>query len=67
MEYPARPAAVKRERLEAAIAAVAVLHYRRPHRLGDFVHFGQTEFPDLCNHCGTPYPCATAAAMSGGV
>lgn len=56
------------------LAAVRALHFRRPHsanggqpsmRAFDFVAHGQTEFPDLCDHCGTAYPCATMRALDG--
>ena len=58
------------ERLEA----VEALHHRRPHtanggnRSGggfDFVAHGQQEFPDLCDHCQTMWPCPTARALEG--
>lgn len=57
------------------LEAVQVLHRRRPHSanggkptsgLFDFVAHGQTEFPDLCDHCTTPWPCETARAFSSG-
>lgn len=58
------------ERLEA----VEALHRRRPHtangghRSGggtDFVAHGQREFPDLCDHCQTVWPCLTATVLAG--
>lgn len=48
---------------QIAIEAIKRLHRQRKHGEGmtmDFVHFGQTEFPDLCDHCRTAYPCETA-------
>lgn len=49
--------------LEEALDRVRALHHRRRHTLGDFVAYGQTEFPDLCDHCRSIYPCATVRAL----
>jgi hypothetical protein len=49
---------------EAAVARVRTLHFQRPWQAwGDFTHFGQTEFPDLCDHCRRAYPCETIQAL----
>jgi|GEM_PF-5092831 len=50
-------------RLTAAVDAIRALHRRRPWRLGDFVTFGQTEFPDLCDHCRSTWPCSTVRLL----
>lgn len=59
-------------RLALRVARVRALHRRRPHSANggtpsfaafDFVAHGQTEFPDLCDHCRVPWPCATAIAL----
>lgn len=59
-------------RLALKVAKVRRLHHRRAHSANgggpvgggfDFIHFGQTEFPDLCDHCRTAWPCPTIAAM----
>ena len=52
-----------RDTLEEALDRVRALHHRRRHTLGDFVAYGQTEFPDLCDHCRSIYPCATVRAL----
>jgi hypothetical protein len=44
--------------------AVLDLHHRRPHDSMDFITHGQTEFPDLCDHCRTRWPCKTAAVLA---
>lgn len=47
-----------------AVERVRALHFRRPWSVwGDFTHFGQTEFPDLCDHCRRAYPCETIQAL----
>ncbi|MGH1563059.1 hypothetical protein [Mumia sp. DW29H23] len=55
--------APRRRPYRGALAAVHDLHHRRPHQLGDFVHFGQAVFPDLCDHCRVAYPCDTVQAI----
>lgn len=66
------PAGERSVRLAPKVAKVLALHRRRPHSANggvpsfgsfDFVAHGQTEFPDLCDHCRTNWPCATIAAM----
>ena len=49
-----------------ALEAVLKLHYRREWSQwsGDFMYFGQTEFPDLCDHCRRAYPCETVTAIT---
>ena len=76
MACPDRPDLSLENWCERCLAAVALtkvtgLHHRRPHTANggkrafgfDFVTHGQTEFPDLCDHCSTPWPCPTAAAL----
>lgn len=47
-----------------ALARVAALHSRRPWDLSkDMVTFGQTEFPNLCDHCRVAWPCETQLAI----
>ena len=48
---------------DALIANLLALHRRRPHEPFDFITFGQTEFPDLCDHCRRRWPCETAAII----
>lgn len=59
-------------RLARTIVRVRALHRRRAHSANggtpsvvafDFVAHGQTEFPDLCDHCRVAWPCATAVAL----
>ena len=47
----------------AAVERVRALHRRRAHSLGDFVAHGQTEFPDVCDHCRQVWPCTTISAL----
>lgn len=49
----------------AQVARVRELHRRREHNVMDFVHFGQNEFPDWCDHCGRHWPCWTIVALDG--
>ena len=55
----------ERDVLAEKVRAVGELHHPRPWRGGDFVHFGQSEFPDLCEHCRVSWPCATASVIGG--
>jgi hypothetical protein len=55
----------ERDTLRAQRDAVLGLHKRRPWRVSDGATFGQRDFPDLCDHCHTPWPCATARALGG--
>lgn len=50
----------------ATEAALRFLHYRREwDTFKDMQTFGQSVFPDQCNHCRTAWPCATASALQG--
>lgn len=54
------------KRAEAKVARVEGLHFRRPWDfLRDSVTFGQTQYPDLCDHCRSNWPCPTLAALKG--
>ena len=55
----------ERDALATAVERVRALHYRRPHGALDFVAYGQTDFPDLCDYCRTPWPCPTIRALDG--
>ena len=55
----------ERDALATAVERVRALHYRRPHGALDFVAHGQTDFPDLCDYCRTPWPCPTIRALDG--
>ena len=49
---------------QEAVEAVKALHSQRPFDLSkDSVYFGQTTYPDKCDHCRVPWPCATIKAI----
>lgn len=52
------------EEFAEQLRAIQSLHSRRPWQHGkDPIHFGQTVFPDLCDHDRETWPCATARAI----
>jgi len=53
------------EAAERKVAAVRAGHLRRPWRSGDFVEFGQSDFPDICDHDHNTWPCETIRALDG--
>jgi hypothetical protein len=56
-----------RDELQGAqerLRRVRELHVRRPwHWARDSVTFGQSDYPDRCDHCHRDWPCETATAL----